>query len=98
MNRLFPGWGKLVPTLSSVLPAGPGGRGDPGCPSRAGNVGKTAVLCLAPDEGLGVEDPGRGASAPAASPASASSATPDAPFRGSRGHKTAAPHSGLCPR
>jgi len=55
MNRLVQ-LGKLVPTLSSVYPLSEVGEATRAV-QQGRNVGKTAVLCLAPREGLGVEDP-----------------------------------------
>jgi crotonyl-CoA reductase len=54
MNRLFR-LGKLVPTLSSVYPLAEVGEATRAV-QQGRHVGKTAVLCLAPGEGLGVED------------------------------------------
>jgi crotonyl-CoA reductase len=55
MNRLVQ-LGKLVPTLSSVYPLSEVGEATRAV-QQGRHVGKTAVLCLAPREGLGVEDP-----------------------------------------
>ena len=55
MNRLVT-LGMLVPTLSSVYPLSQVGEATRGV-QRGRHVGKTAVLCLAPREGLGVQDP-----------------------------------------
>jgi crotonyl-CoA reductase len=55
MNRLVT-LGMLVPTLSSVYPLSQVGEATRSV-QRGRHVGKTAVLCLAPREGLGVQDP-----------------------------------------
>jgi crotonyl-CoA reductase len=55
MNRLVT-LGMLVPTLSSVYPLSQVGEATRAV-QQGRHVGKTAVLCLAPREGLGVQDP-----------------------------------------
>ncbi len=55
MNRLVT-LGMLVPTLSSVYPLSQVGEATRAV-QQGRHIGKTAVLCLAPREGLGVQDP-----------------------------------------
>ena len=55
-NRLFE-IGRMQPALSEVFPLEPSARPRTGAENP--HVGKVGVLCLAPDEGLGVDDPER---------------------------------------